>query len=81
VGDLGIEQVADEPVQARGEMGAAAVDPHESDVTVAVLLHDLVRDADERAPDVVLVEDDLLLGHSRPSWPLWTGLKGCGGGT
>jgi hypothetical protein len=27
VGDLGVEQVADEPVQARGEMGAAAVDP------------------------------------------------------
>ena len=65
VGDLRVEQVAHEPVQARGEMGAAAVDPHQRDVPVAVLLDDLVRDADERAADVVLVEDDLLVVHSR----------------
>ena len=79
--DLGVEQVADEPVQARGEMGAAAVDADEGDGPAAVLLDDLVRDAHERAADVVLVEDDLLLGHSGPSWPLGTGLKGRGGGT
>src|SRR5215213_1202495 len=60
-------------------MGAAAMDAHQRDVSVGVLLDDLVRDAHERAADVVLVEDDLLLGHSRPSWPLGTGLKGCAG--
>ena len=76
-GDLDVEQVADEPVQARGEMRAATVDAHQRDVPVGVLLDDLMRDAHERAADVVLVEDNLLLGHSRPSWPLGTGLKGC----
>ena len=55
---VGVEQVAHEPVQARGEMGAAAMDAHQRDVSVSVLLDDLVRDAHERAADVVLVEDD-----------------------
>ena len=74
--DLLVEQVADELVQAGGEMRAAAVDAHEGDGPAAVLLDHLVRDAHERAADVVLVEDDLLFGHTVPSWPLGTGLKG-----
>jgi hypothetical protein len=62
--DLVLEQVAHEPVQARREVRPAAVDPHERHGPAGVLLHDLVRDAHERAADVVLVEDDLRFGHS-----------------
>jgi hypothetical protein len=46
-------------------MRAATVDPDQRDLAVRVLLHDLVRDPHERAPDVVLVEDDLGMTHSR----------------
>ena len=53
----------DERVQARGEVRAAAVDAHERDGPAGVLLDDLVRDAHERAADVVLVEDDPRCGH------------------
>ena len=75
--DLVVQQVAHELVQALGEMGAAAVDADERDGPAGVLLDDLVRDAYERAADVVLVEDDdLLVGQAVPSWPLGTGLKG-----
>jgi hypothetical protein len=77
-GQLGLQQVGDQPVQAGGEVGAAAVDPDERDVAAGVLLDDLVGDPHERAPDVVLVQDDLLLRHSVPSWPLRAGLKGRG---
>jgi hypothetical protein len=42
-------------------MRAAAVDADERDGAAGVLLHDLVRDADERTSDVVLVQDDALL--------------------
>ena len=59
--DIGLEQVADELVQAAGEMDAAAVDADEGDGAAGVLLDDLVRDADECAADVVLVEDDFFL--------------------
>ena len=55
---------ADEPVKARGEMRAAAVDPDQRDLAIRVLLHDLVRDPHERTPDVVLVEDDLGVRHA-----------------
>ena len=49
---------------ARGEVRASSVDADERDGAAGVLLHDLVRDADERASDVVLVQDDaLLVGH------------------
>ena len=61
--DLVLEQVAHEAVQAVGEVGAAAVDADEGDRAARVLLHDLVRDPDERPAHVVLVEDDLLLLH------------------
>ena len=74
--DLLVQQVADEPVQAGGEVRAAAVDAHEGDGAAVVLLDHLVRDAHERTADVVLVEDDLLIGQTVPSWPLGTGLKG-----
>ena len=57
-GTSSLQQLADEPVQPRGEMGSAAVDAHEGDGPAAVLLDHLVRDAHERAADVVLVEDD-----------------------
>ena len=78
--DLGVEQVAHQPVQAGGEMRAAAVDADERDGLAGVLLDDLVRDAHERPADVVLVEDDLGVVHSHvPSWPRGTGLKGRGG--
>ena len=42
-------------------MRAAAVDADQRDGAAGVLLHDLVRDAHERASDVVLVQDDALL--------------------
>ena len=74
-GDLALELLADEAVQPRGQVRAAAVDADERHVPVGVLLDDLVGDPHERAADVVVVEDDLLLRHSRPSWPLGTGLK------
>ena len=57
-GELGVQQVRHEPMQARGEMRAAAVDAHQRDASVRILLDDLVRHPHERAPDVVLVEDD-----------------------
>jgi hypothetical protein len=78
-GNLGLEQVGDEPVQPRRQMGAAPVDADERDRPVGVLLDDLVRDPHERAPDVVLVEDDLGMVHVPvPSWPRRAGLKGRG---
>src|SRR5262249_4994447 len=57
--DILVEQVADELVQSCGEVRAAAVDAHEGDRAPAVLLYHLMRDAHERATDVVLVEDNL----------------------
>ena len=76
--DLFLQQLADEPVQPGGEMGAAAVDAHEGDGPAAVLLDHLVRDTHERAADVVLVEDDASVLATVPSWPLGTWLKGRG---
>ena len=70
-----VQQVAHEPVQARGEVRAAAVDADERDGPAGVLLDDLVRDAHERAAHVVLVEDDLWFRHPVPSWPRGTGLR------
>jgi hypothetical protein len=61
--DVGLEQILDEPVDAGGEMRASSVDADERDGAAGVLLHDLVRYPDERASDVVLVEDDALLVH------------------
>jgi GDP-D-mannose dehydratase len=47
------------------ENGAATVDAHEGEpLGLAVLLHDLVRDANEGPAHVVAVEDDLLFGHT-----------------
>jgi hypothetical protein len=63
-------------VQPGGENRSAAVDAHEGNGPATVLLDHLMRDAHERAADVVLVEDDLLFGQRVPSWPLWTWLKG-----
>jgi hypothetical protein len=61
VRQAGVEQVLDERVDAPAEHRAAAVDPDDREpLGLRVLLHDLVRDPYERAPDVVLVEDDLL---------------------
>ena len=60
------------------EHGAAAMDPDDGETAPARLLDDLVRDAHERAPHVLGVEDDLV-AHFAPSWPLWTGLKGLSG--
>src|SRR3954449_7621464 len=67
--------------RGRGVGGCApsAVDAHEGDRATAVLLDHLMRDAHERAADVVLVEDDLRIGQHVPSWPLRTGLKGLAG--
>jgi hypothetical protein len=46
------------------------VDAHQGDGLGVVLLDDLVRDADERAADVVLVEDDLLFRRAPSSAPI-----------
>jgi hypothetical protein len=46
-------------------------------VRIFVLLDDLVRDPDERSPEIVVIEHDPLVAHScAPSWPRRTGLKG-----
>jgi hypothetical protein len=75
-----VEQIAHQPVQAGGEVRAAAVDADERHGLPGVLLHDLMRDAHERPPDVVLVEDDLRKVHPHvPSWPRRTWLKGRSG--
>ena len=59
-GDLGVQQVLDEPVDAGREMRAPAMDADQRHGAAGVLLDDLVGDADERASDVVLVQDDAL---------------------
>jgi methyl coenzyme M reductase gamma subunit len=63
--DLLVEEVADQPVQAGGEVRAAAMDADQRHQLAGVLLDDLVRYAYERPADVVLVEDDLGVGHQR----------------
>ena len=58
---VGVEQVGDEAPEPRGEDRPATMDPDDREpVGLSVLLDDLVRDAYERATDVVAVEDDLL---------------------
>jgi hypothetical protein len=62
--DLGLEQVLDELVDPLCQVRTAPVDADKGYWAAGVLLHDLVRDAYERASDVVLVQDDaLLVGH------------------
>ena len=73
--DLVADQLGDQLAQARGERGAAAMDADDGELLRGVLLDDLVRDAHERAPHVVAVEDDLLGFQPEPSWPHGTGLK------
>ena len=76
----------DELADALGDRHPARVDPDERDrVEVLVPLDDLVRDAGERPPDRLFVEQDTLrpcdgrVRHSTPFRPRWTGLKGrCG---
>jgi hypothetical protein len=53
-------------------MRATPVDADQRDLPVGVLLDDLVRDPHERAPHVVLVEDDLS-GDSSTRLPGLTG--------
>ena len=73
---LGAGLLADQGVQALGEHRAAGVDPDQGKpLGTGVLLGDLVRDADQRAPQLVALEHDLLRSKLAPSWPLWTGLK------
>jgi hypothetical protein len=62
--DVGAEQLVEEALQASGEKRATAVDADEREQPgLGRLLHDLVRDPQEGAPHVVLVEDDLRVGH------------------
>ena len=61
-----VDELVDQLVQAGGEDGSAAVDPDDGDVVAAGALDDLVGDADERAPHVLLVEDRLLLHRILP---------------
>ena len=54
-----------------GKEGAAGVDADQGDLGAAVLLDDLVSDPDQRAPEIVTIEDQLqvlapLLGLSGP---------------
>ena len=73
---LGAGQLADQGVQALGEQRAAGVDADQGEALGArVLLDDLVGDPDQRAPQLIALEHDLLAHHFAPSWPLWTGLK------
>ena len=60
--DLGVEQVAHEPVQPAREMCAATVDSHERDLLVGVLLHDLVRYPHERTSEILAIEDCVTQG-------------------
>ena len=63
-------------MQALGEHRAAAMDAHQRDPPVWVLLDDLVSDPHQRAAHVIAVEDDRALYQRAPSWPHGTGLKG-----
>ncbi len=74
--DVDVVQLGQQLAQARGEDGAASVDPDERQLLgVPRVLRDLVRDAGECAPHGVAVEDDLGVWHVCPSWPHRTGLK------
>ena len=74
------DRLLDEPAQklvdASRKDGPAAMDADDRHALAGVLLDDLVGDAHQRAPDVLAVEDGLLVLHVDPSWPRWTGLKG-----
>ncbi len=64
--DLGVEQLLEQRVQPLGEERSATVDADERrSGIVRVALDDLVRDARERSPDFLLVEDDLLVAFHR----------------
>ena len=54
------DQLRDEITKPLGDDGAAAMDPDDGEAASAGLLDDLVRDAHERAPHVLGVEDDLV---------------------
>ena len=69
------DQLGDQVAQARGQHGAATVDPDDRDSLPARLLDDLVCDPHQRAPHVLAVEDRLLVQVTAPSWPHRTGLK------
>ena len=58
--------------------GAARVDADQRQpIRVLILLDDLVGDTDQRPPQIVVIEHDLLVAHCcAPSWPRGTGLKG-----
>jgi hypothetical protein len=52
------------------------VDADERHLLLGIALDDLVRDAHERPPDVVRVEDDLgSVCHECPSWPHGAGKR------
>ena len=73
---LDLVQLGEQLAQPGGEHGAAAVDADERELLrLSPVLDDLVRDARERSPHVVVVEDDLAVWHVCPSWPHGTGLK------
>jgi hypothetical protein len=60
-------QLADEGVDAVGQDRPARVDADDRERLRGVLLNDLVCDPHQRAPQILAIEDDLLLGtHSRP---------------
>ncbi len=77
--DLDARELRDQPPQPLCQWDAAGVDPDEGDVLeVGVPLDDLVRDADEGAPERFAVEQNLSrqLGSSQNR--LLSGLTGPG---
>ena len=76
--DVGAGELADQRVQAAADDGPARVDADQRQpIRLLVLLDDLVGDTDQRPPQIVVIEHDLLVAHClAPSWPHGTGLKG-----
>src|SRR5262249_61766547 len=79
--DLGAGELLDEGMQAAADDRTAGVDSDQRQPTgIFVLLDDLVGDPDQRPPQIVVIEHDLLVVHlCAPSWPRGTGLKGLAG--
>ena len=71
-------ELTDQRMQAAADDGTARVDPDQrGPIRLLVLLDDLVGDPDQRPPEIVVIEHDLLVAHlCAPSWPRGTWLKG-----
>ena len=71
-----VEQLAGQRVQPLAQYRAAPVDADKRNLSIRILLDDLVGDPHERAAHVIAVQSDRYGVQLAPSWPHGTGLKG-----